>query len=308
MNEIIAALRSKELFTSKIAFGRSILALSSLLTILFNDSSIISNSSLVTASPFAHLSLFSLTSFHTGSVISVLILLFVLSGYLPQISAILQAWVHLSILLSFTIIEGGDQVASNLSILLIPVCIADPRINQWRDYKKQPLYYRRLFLNVYYFLVQVQVAIIYLHSAVGKINRPDWRNGTCMYYWITDNTIGAPLWLQRIYEPLLLSKYVPLFAWTVIFIELGLFACLFSTNTYVRRLFLFLGIMLHAGIAFTHGLMSFSIIMIGALILYLDKNNTVFRVVTKPFRRKRTVPRLASAPVNVGNADLVGTA
>jgi hypothetical protein len=63
---------------------------------------------------------------------------------------------------------------------------------------------------------------------------------------------------------------------SIIFLELGLFACILATNKRILMLLFFLGILFHFSIFILHGLISFMFPMIGALILYLDKNNYVF--------------------------------
>ncbi|MGV4439774.1 DUF5808 domain-containing protein, partial [Ornithobacterium rhinotracheale] len=208
------------------------------------------------------------------------ILLFVTTGYFPKISSILQAWVHLSICNSFISIEGGDQIASNLSLLLIPICLLDKRKNQWQNsnYSNNDSYkLTNIFTNIYFFLISLQVSVIYLHAAVGKIYTDGWKNGTCLYYWFTHNVYGAPLPLQKIYSLFTLSSFAPIYTWSVIIFELGLFACILATNKFIKYSFLFLGIIFHLSIAITHGLITFFFSMCGALILYLDSNNYIYK-------------------------------
>jgi antimicrobial peptide system SdpB family protein len=292
MNNLILNLENKNIFTNKIILVRSILVIGTFLTLTFNNLNELTDLSLILPNEasvqkiifFKQCSIFELFGIYWGKFISIVIILFVLSGYIPQISCILQAWLHLSICNSILVVEGGDQIASNLSILLIPICLFDNRINQWDSAKTEFSNKRRLiniFFNVYYFLITIQVAIIYFHSAVGKLFNDEWKNGTCVYYWFTNNVFGAPLWLQKIYNFITLSTLAPILTWSIIIFEISLFACILATNNKIRKTFLILGLLFHFGIVITHGLVTFFLSMAGALILYLDDNNIIYEFLKK---------------------------
>jgi antimicrobial peptide system SdpB family protein len=291
MNDVISYLENKNIFTSRLAFARTLLAINALLLLLFTDFNLATDFALLDLGssmpndivPFKAISIFELIGSGWGKIISIIILLFVITGYFPKISIFLQAWVHISICNSVTIIEGGDQIASNLCLLLIPICTFDSRNNQWNEYNKEQIINRNhynIFFNIYYFLIVLQVSIIYLHSAIGKLCQQDWLDGTCLYYWTTHNVFGAPLFLQKIYSVITLSSFVPVFTWGVIIFELGLFACILATNKYIKRFFLLGGILFHFGILVTHGLVGFFFSMFAALVLYLDtKNEILFKII-----------------------------
>ncbi len=285
MKDLILNLEEKSIFNNKLAFVRSILAFGSLLLIAFNNIEEMTNfeifqveaNSMESIYLMKQASIFNLFDSFIAKLISIIILLFVFSGYFPQVSSLLQTWVHLSICNSFVGVDGGDQIASNLSLLLIPICIFDNRINQWSVEKPINSVKRKavnVFFNVYFYLIFLQVAIIYFHSGIGKLYSSEWRDGTCIYFWFTDNVFGAPIWLQKIYSIVTLSNFTPLFTWLIIIIELGLFCCILATNKKIKKTFLILGLSLHFFIAITHGLITFFFSMAAALILYLDEENT----------------------------------
>jgi antimicrobial peptide system SdpB family protein len=287
VRNLIASLEQKNIFTSKIAFARSVFAFGALCLLLFNDIHRITDINLLQTSGggvqesfVKNLSIFHVFTPVAGKIISILILLSVFSGFLPQVTGILQAWVHLSICNSFLLIEGGDQVAANLNLMLLPVCLFDFRFNQWKN-TERPLTTRvkaaNVFFNVYYLLIILQVSVIYLHSAVGKFFKEEWLDGTCIHYWFINNVFGAPVWLQKIYNVVTLSNYVPLLTWSVMIFELGLFACVLVTNKNIKKFFLVTGLLFHFGIAVTHGLTIFFFSMAAALILYLDDDNIIYR-------------------------------
>lgn len=290
VNNMISYLENKNIFTSRIAFARSLLAINALLILLFTDINLAANNTLLDLGVsipnsnnilfFKIISVFEFIGPKWGTTISIIILLFVITGYFPKISILLQAWVHLSICNSLIIVEGGDQIASNLCLLLIPICLFDNRINQWKEYNADQLINRKyynIFFNVYYFLITLQVSVIYLHAATGKLLQADWLDGTCLYYWCTNNVFGVPLFLQKIYNAITLSSLAPVFSWSIIIFELGLFACILATNKFIRRFFLISGIFFHFGILVTHGLVEFFFSMFGALVLYLDSKNEILK-------------------------------
>ncbi len=287
MNQFIASLEQKNIFTERLMLVRLLLAISALLTITFNNIEYITNFDLVLNDEtkfaaiifFKQFSIFTLFHPVLAKVVSILILLIITTGYLPQLTCFLHAWVHLSICNSFLGVDGGDQIASNLSMLLIPICLFDNRLNQWKTTKNlstEPRKAINVFFNTYYFLILLQVAIIYLHAGIGKLYSNEWRDGTCAYYWFTNNIFGAPLYLQKFYSIITLSSFAPIITWSVIILELGLFACILATNIKLKKTFLLIGLLFHFSILITHGLVSFFFSMASALILYLDNENIIF--------------------------------
>lgn len=286
MKDYINYISQKNIFTSKLAFARTLFALGSLGTLIFTDIGLVMNTDILDLGRvipvgnllFRDISIFEIFNVTTGKCIAILILLFVLTGYLPQLSIFLQTWVHVSICNSVIELDGGDQIAANICLLLIPICVFDNRLNQWREnlnLKKRELI--NVYCNTFYFLILLQVSVIYFHAGVGKIAIEEWLSGTCLYFWTTNNIYGAPDFLQSIYNFFTLSKIAPILTWLVIFLEIGLFACLFASNVKLKRLFLFLGIAFHFMIFITHGLASFFFSTSGALILYLDDENYIFK-------------------------------
>lgn len=298
MNQFILSLEHKKIFNERLAFVRLLLALSAFLTILFNDVKYITDFNLIltdettftTVALFKQFSIFSMFGPVFAKIFSISILLLVFTGYIPQLTCFLQAWVHLSICNSFLGVDGGDQIASNLSLLLIPICLFDNRLNQWKTEKQIESNRRKainVFFNIYFVLIFLQVAVIYLHAAVGKLYNNEWKDGTCAYYWFTNNVFGAPVYLQKFYNLLTLSSFTPIITWSVIILELGLFACILATNKRIKKTFLILGLLFHFSIAITHGLVTFFFSMAAALILYLDDENKIYHYCTTKFNYLR---------------------
>lgn len=208
--------------------------------------------------------------------ISILILGIVASGWRPRFTGVLHWWVTYSFANSATVLEGGDHIAAILTLFLIPCTLTDNRKWHWvtmKDDKDFSLTKRiqSLIAQYGFLIIKIQVAIIYLHSAVAKTSVDEWADGTAMYYWLNHPTFGSPSWLDFIFKPVATYRLsVSVFTWGIILFEFILFAGLFMKDEY-KRFLLTLGIIFHFGIFLIHGLTSFSLVMSGALMLYLSE-------------------------------------
>ncbi|SEL76255.1 antimicrobial peptide system protein, SdpB family [Stigmatella aurantiaca] len=219
---------------------------------------------------------------------AVLLLLGVASGWRPRITGFIHWWTAISLQWSGILTDGGDQIASILALLLLPVTLTDGRRWHWAAAlpPEEGSEIGRLIARSSWLLVRAQVALIYFHACIGKFQVPEWVDGTALYYWLLDPSVGAPDWLARWMLPLLSHPIVALLTWSVLLLELGLAAGLLLGPT-GRQVLLPLGFAFHAGIALFHGLISFVLVMFGALILLLRPFSEEFRFewLVAPLRR-----------------------
>ena len=110
--------------------------------------------------------------------------------------------------------------------------------------------------------------IIYLHAAIGRLKNEEWGEGTALYYFLSHPMLGIPEYQGLLLNPILESNIVVLLTWSVTVFELLLVSAIFWTRKY-RKYILLAGIIFHLGILLTIGIVSFSITMWAALILYL---------------------------------------
>ena len=218
--------------------------------------------------------------------IAVAVLLAAASGWRPRVTGLLHWWVAFSLQASATTIDGGDQAAAVLTLLLLPVTLTDGRCWHWnrRARLANPATeaVRRVVALSALLTIRVQVAGIYFHAAVGKMKVPEWVDGTVLYYWFTDPTFGAPPWLRTVLMPLLRNGItVSVMTWGSMALELALCAALVMPRRAWAPL-LWAGIAFHMGIALIQGLPSFSLTMIGALILYLRPLDRPFSLPQSP--------------------------
>lgn len=224
---------------------------------------------------------------------AVALLLVVASGYRPRLTGVLHWWLAFSLQANALTIDGGDNAAAVLALLLVPVTLTDPRAWHWQ---KAPAATgttvddaRRLVALVTLTAVRVQVAGIYFHASIGKFGVEEWTNGTALYYFTQSPIFGASGVVASVMRPVVVSAVgVTLLTWSVLVVEYLLSAALVMPKR-AWGVLLALGITLHTGIILIHGLWSFSTVMFGALVLYL-------RPTERPFALDRSLalPRSAA--------------
>ncbi len=254
---------------------RSLLALSTLLTLLGNDTNSlfvkltggfelpqcrgVGAAGLFCAMP-AHLTL--------ARVIGILVLLVTVSGWRPRVTGILHLWVAMSVALNTTLTDGGDQICYAMAIILLPVTLADPRKWHWQPAVEPSHPAVKVLASSAIVLARAQMAGLYFHAAAGKYATPEWNNGTALYYILTEPMYGAPSWQRSLLRPILVHDTVAFLTWSVIALEFVLAAAFFARRRFWKPL-LVLGIALHVGIGLSQGLLSFSVAMCGGLVILL---------------------------------------
>lgn len=276
---MILQLQEKYVFTNRYGLARSIIAFGNLISFAFTSPADFFPRIAFTAGMSKDRlipNLFHLMGYENLELsfyISMFVMAWVISGYLPQITGILHAWVVYSFFTGALLVEGGDQIAQIITILLIPVTLLDKRINHWHT--KEYLHYRRSGFVEYIcysftVIIRIQMAIVYLIAGGGKMKSDDWMNGGAFYYWFDHVPFGASGIIKTIFYPLVSNQYiVPLITWGAIGLECILFAALFMEDERKKRLLFWLGVSFHLMIVLIHGLVSFYFSMLGGLILYL---------------------------------------
>jgi antimicrobial peptide system SdpB family protein len=229
-------------------------------------------------------------------IISIVILLIVASGWRPRYTAIFHWWIAFSLHASAITVDGGDQLTAVLTMLILPIALTDKRKWHWQPAPivediSQAEVLRRITALVTFAAIRFQVAIVYFHAAVGKLSVGDWANGTVLYYWFTDPIVGLPDWLT-IFLPVLHSPFVVVITWLTLILEILLFMALVMPRPALKYC-LIAGIIFHLAIALAMGLISFSIAMVAALVLYLRPfdQDFAFSFARKLFRSRRLAER-----------------
>lgn len=231
--------------------------------------------------------------------LAVAILLVVASGWRPRYTALFHWWVSFSFAVSATIPDGGDQATAVLTLLMLPVALTDPRRWHWQTLPEETATATRQVLRIIalsaLLVIRVQVAGIYLNSSIAKLAVTEWRDGTAVYYWIGQPVFGAPGWLRGILLAMAATTLgVIAMTWGTLILEFALGIAIVMPRRAGKYL-LPAGILFHAGIALMMGLLSFSIAMAGALILYLRPVEQPFSL-SAPIRLMHRWRRVTAEP------------
>lgn len=260
-------------WTNVYGLARSIIGLATLLTLIFNSTKVLKINTDVCESltiPTAFCFTNSIISPEVIRYIFIIIMLLTVAGWRPRLTGILHFIVVYSIHSNALIIDGGEHIASLITFWLIPITLCDPRKWHWSllDNHSEISVYQKLISWLFFKFIKVQVAIIYINAAIARLKNPEWMDGTALYYFLNDPLLGHPAYLSWLIVPIVESKLIILITWGTTITEFVLFAGLFASNK-TKKYILALGLLLHLGIAITIGIVTFSIVMIGTLLLYL---------------------------------------
>jgi antimicrobial peptide system SdpB family protein len=292
---------ARPLHTNVVGLARTSIAMGMLGTLLFTSPADIFMSSvempdLSRCGGPARMGLFCLAGVEHLEVarwIAILVLATVASGWRPRVTGVLHWYVAMSFFTAAVVVDGGDQAATVLSCMLMPVTLTDPR--RWHWDSQAPgveglsppgsalarLSARFIALTCLW-AIRLQVAGIYFHAGVSKMKVDEWRDGTAVYYWFTDPWFGLAEPVRSLAFPLLANGVVvTALTWGSLLLEMMLFAGIVATYR-TRAVLLVLGVAFHMAIAMVHGLLGFALVMCGALILYL-----------RPIEKEFALPRVS---------------
>lgn len=194
------------------------------------------------------------------------------SGWLPGPALIVQWWFAVSVFSSVLVVEGGEQVACVTLFLLLPVAFVDRRRRASAPLvvglASTALRDRAILLAL--FLVKAQVTVIYFDSVLAKLGRPNWQEGTAVYYFGQDPVFGPPSWI----EPALSRFYQwdwgsPALTWGTLAVEAFLGVAPWLARDSARRTALWTAVAFHGTIAIMLGLPTFALAMTAANVLAL---------------------------------------
>ena len=262
--------------------GRSLIAFATLLTLFFNDTNLLFKSAAgisecpacADVSNFGIFCVLGKERLEIARWICIGILIITITGRFQKLTGILHWWVSFSLVSSAMTLDGGDQVASVLTLLLIPVTLTDPRRSHWHALHEtqRSVSFGTISGDIAMSVVKLQVAIIYFHASVGKFKVTEWINGTANYYFFVDPLFGgASESLISIFK----NPYVMVLScWLVLLLELGLSLSLLLSTRFKAALFL-VGCAFHISIMVFFGLISFGLTMMGALCMYLMSEEVI---------------------------------
>jgi hypothetical protein len=99
---------------------------------------------------------------------AIVLLLFTVSGYYPRAGLVVLWWVAVSVFNSMFVVEGGEPVIAVTALLLLPITVFDRRRHARQslivNVGSNDLASRARLCSQ--FAVQVQISVIYMHSAL----------------------------------------------------------------------------------------------------------------------------------------------
>lgn len=276
MLNAFVALTMNPPWSQTVAFARALLAFSTMIPLATADPSNLFLAAAPSDSVCATLPIINMycvlepSQYWVGSGVSLVVLALVIVGILPQITCWAHAYVAYCFATAVTVPVGGDQIAQNLTLILIPICMTWPAISMWKPVPPRRLPgWREVIGWSSLAVITVQAVVVYAVASISKLAVMEWADGTAVYYWLSDPTFGPAGLLGDALRSL---TGVPLFLGIVTFgtlaIEAGL-ALAFLYGKRGKRIALALGVSFHGAIAVTMGLYSFSLAMIALLLLYL---------------------------------------
>lgn len=274
-------------WTNVYGLARTIIALSTALTLALNNATTLFKPGVgmpeypICNNSFSIFCIVPNTYFWLNIVrwLCVVILLLIASGWRPRITAIFHWWISYSLQLSALTLDGGEQAASVLTLLILPIALTDPRRSHWEKssrYKRESSFYTKTIALVSFNIIRIQVAIIYFSSTISKLHDDEWINGTAVYYYLQEPMLGLNPILMKLAQPVLSSWLIVLPTWGTLIIQTILFASLLAPKKYWKYI-LICALLMHEVFAIMLGLISFSMVMCAALILYLRPKEQEYR-------------------------------
>jgi antimicrobial peptide system SdpB family protein len=288
IKKLIEKVDKMDLNYSSYALLRSVLALSTMLTLIFNSQNILfpkffeKNEMLY--SKFIifgfNISFFIVSNIEIFRPFFIVILLTVVLGYYPRVTGTLHFLISYIFFTTSIIVDGGDQICSNVTLLLLPITLIDSNKNHWKSHPKIESTFGRTIFISFSFLICLQVSAIYLNSSLAKLNVPEWLDGTATWYWFNHEVFGVYYLSSSLNKLLSNGIFIYFLNYSIIVLELLIAMMLFVPKEQLLVKYLYrCGILFHVMIILIHGIFSFAIVMIGCLSFYFNKKLSLHKTI-----------------------------
>ncbi|MDA1477341.1 sporulation-delaying protein SdpB family protein [Bacillus changyiensis] len=277
-------------WTNVYGLARTIIALSTLITLLVNDIYTFFRP-LAGVSEYPNCSVYSISIFCMAPQnylplikwIVIILIAVIASGWRPRYTGLIHWWIATSLQNTGASLDGGEEVAAAITFLLIPITLLDNRKWHWqkKQYNNSILEVNcRIISNVFLYGIKAQMSIIYFNAAIVRLKNPEWIDGTAIYYYFNNPMLGLNETLLTLLNPILTSPAVFFVTWATTIVEIILGAAILAPIKYYK-IYFYIGVVLHMGIATLLGLYSFSAIMIAGLILSFQSTENEYHLFRK---------------------------
>lgn len=200
-------------------------------------------------------------------IVEIVILVLVASGFRPRWTCVPHWYAAFSLAAAAVQPSGEDEITVIAVLLLVPLCLGDTRIWHWSP-PGAPLApaWRGAALSAWW-LLRIQLFIVYIVSSSSKLASAGWRAGTAMDTVFTDPVYGLPQVLRPVAVKLATLGW-PLccLTYAVVATEFGIAFCMLAGARW-RRAGLILACALHGGIILAMGLVEFGATMIAVVLI-----------------------------------------
>ena len=212
--------------------------------------------------------------FDAAYVLTIIVGLLLMVGFWTRASTILVLFLWLSLYVSNPFVgSGGDAV---LRMVLLYMCVVDSgrywSVDEWlrrrrgRIVRRTPAWWSATVHNVALVLIIHQVVMVYVASALWKVQSPLWTGGTAVYYPLQTEAYSP--WLDYIH---LLTDHgwiVASASYTAIGVQLLVPVLLMFRPTRFFAVVTLTG--MHLGIGILMGILYFSLVMIAVDVLLIS--------------------------------------
>ncbi|MDA7803911.1 hypothetical protein N8987_04980 [Crocinitomix sp.] len=194
----------------------------------------------------------------------------------PKLAAVLVYFFTVNLFNKGYLMFTGGEILINLMLFYL---IFIQRSDKNRDDNPEFSEVQNVLNNTFYWIILIQVCVLYFFSNFFKLLDPIWRNGEAlMYVSRIDAYSSASMRFLFADNPVIsmVGTYIVL-----------LYQGLFPILVWFKRIkipFLTVGVILHLGIAFGMGIFTFGIIMILVYIPFLSDSQ--IRTIQNRFRKK----------------------
>lgn len=265
-----------------LGLARSLLALSTYLTLILNAPEILFKSMgpsdmAVNCADYAAISMYCLAGENNPIIpyiVSINVMVLVIIGRWIKLTALLHWYCAFSLFASAKFIDGGEHVNSLIALLLLPICLTDPRKSHWDSpitchASNNPISVSMAAITLY--VIKLQISIIYLQACIAKLWVREWVDGTALYYWLNSHLVGLNATMHKIFSPLLKTQLIVIPTWGTLVLEFFLAISLFIKKD-LRHYIFPIALVFHICIGLFMGISSFSLSMTACLILLLFPN------------------------------------
>ena len=174
---------------------------------------------------------------------------------------------------NYALAFGGDLIGGILLMLMIGTqsCARLSIANLFRK-KNSHKKVSDIFSNLFYRLIQVQLAVIYVWTGFEKLKGVSWWDGTALW-----TVLANP---QMVVVDMTWTKHIPLvvvgLSMLTVFFEI--YFPFLIANKFTKNISLIFGVLFHLGIASLVAIWGFSFIMLSPYILFLEDEKLANRI------------------------------